>query len=379
MLAMLFIYGCAKHEQAPPPPPKVTVAKPVAREVTDYLELSGNTQPVNTVQLVARVSGYLDKVLFQDGQAVKKGQLLFEIQQESYLAGLQQAEGQVLAQKAQLEYAQNQLNRYAKLLPEKAASKADVDNWQFQRDSAKANLETAEANLRQAKLNLGYTKISAPFEGRIDRRLQDPGNFVGSGANNTVLAQLTQTEPIYIYFNISEADLARLTAGRQELPGQSGSQKKVLYAGMMKDTDFPHKGTIDFAATTITSTTGTLLMRGVFANPKGRILPGLFARVRVPMEKRDSLLVPTAAISSDQQGSYVVIVDDKNVAARRPVKTGALVDTLTVILEGLDGTEWIVTAGILKAVPGRPVTPERENNAAAANVPSGSAPSGAAK
>ena len=171
--------GCEKKAQAPPPPPKVTVSQPIQRVVTDYLELSGNTQPVNTVQLVARVVGYLDKVMFQDGQMVRKGQLLFSIQQDTYMAGLQQAEGQVSSQKAQLEYAQSQLIRYTNLLPEKAASQTDVDNWRYQRDSAKANLETAEANRDLARLNLNYTKITAPFDGRIDRRQQDPGQSCG--------------------------------------------------------------------------------------------------------------------------------------------------------------------------------------------------------
>jgi RND family efflux transporter MFP subunit len=220
LLLLLPVLGCEKKAQAPPPPPKVTVSQPIQRVVTDYLELSGNTQPVNTVQLVAPVVGYLDKVMFQDGQMVRKGQLLFSIQQDTYMAGLQQAEGQVSSQKAQLEYAQNQLIRYTNLLPEKAAAQTDVDNWRYQRDSAKANLETAEANLDLARLNLNYTKITAPFYGRIDRRQQDPGNLVGSTVNNTVLAQLTQVDPIYVYFNVSDADLVRLTESAQGLPGQ---------------------------------------------------------------------------------------------------------------------------------------------------------------
>lgn len=369
LLFFVQVSGCEKKAQAPPSPPKVTVALPTKRVVTDYLELSGNTQPVNTVQLVARVSGYLDKVMFQDGQMVRKGQSLFYIQEDTYIAGLQQAEGQVLAQKAQLEYAQSQLIRYTNLLPEKASSQTDVDNWRYQRDSAKANLETAEANRDLARLNLSYTKIMAPFDGRIDRRLQDPGNFVGSMTNNTVLAQFTQIDPIYVYFTISDMDLARLMESAQGLPGLPNARQRSLFMGLVKENGYPHEGHVDFAATTLTSTTGTLLMRGIFPNPKGKILPGLFARVRVPLEKTEALLVPDAAISTDQQGSYVLSVDDKNVVVRRAVKTGSLVDTFRVIEEGLESREWIVVNGLLKAVPGRQVTPERGNDIFPANPP----------
>jgi RND family efflux transporter MFP subunit len=358
---LLFLSGCGKKTQAPPPPPTVTVSQPVLRQVTDYLELAGNTQAVNTVQLVARVAGYLNKVFFHDGQMVKKGDLLFLIQQNTYEAGLQQAEGQVLAQKAQLEYAQSQLVRYTNLLPEKAASQTDVDNWRYQRDSAKANLEAAEANRDLAKLNLGYTQIIAPFDGRIDRRLQDPGNLVGSAANNTVLAQLSQIDPIYVYFTISDVDLARLMESAHGLPGLTNTKKWPVFIGLVEEEGYPHQGHLDFAATSLTTTTGTLLMRGVFANPPGKILPGLYARVRVPLQKKAALLVPDTAISNDQQGSYVLIVNEKNMVERRSVKTGHLVDQQRVIEQGLDGKEWVIVKGLLKAVPGRQVTPVREN------------------
>jgi len=360
-LVFLFLpAGCKKKSPPPPPPPKVTVAQPVRRQVTDYLELTGNTQAVNTVQLVARVAGYLDKVLFHDGQMVKKGQLLFLIRQDTYMAGLQQAEGQVSALKAQLEYAQSQLVRYTNLLPQKAAAQTDVDNWRYQRDSARANLEAAKANRDLARLNLGYTRVSAPFDGRIDRRLQDPGNLVGSGGN-TVLAQLSQIDPIYVYFTISDMDLARLMESLHRLPGQAGTKKSPVFIGLVKEEGHPHEGRLDFAATSLSTTTGTLLMRGVFPNPTGKILPGLYARVRVPLETKAALLVPDTAVSSDQQGSYVLIVDGKNVVQRKSVETGHVVGTLRVIEEGLDGRENVIVTGLLKARPGSNVTAERGN------------------
>ncbi len=285
-ISLVLLAGCEKKTpNAPPPPPTVTVTQPVQRVVTDYLELTGNTQAINTVQLVARVAGYLEKVFFQDGQIVKKGQPLFLIQQNTYEASLQQAEAQILLQKAQLEYAEIQLDRYSNLLPQKAASQTDVDNWRYQRDSARANLKAAEAQRDLAKLNLSYTQITAPFDGRIDRRLQDPGNLVGAG-ENTVLAQINQIDPIYVYFNISDSDLARLMKRTRGVPGQTEALRWPVLAGLPNEEGYPHQGHLDFAAISLTPTTGTLLMRGVFSNPDGKILPGLYARVRVPVEKK---------------------------------------------------------------------------------------------
>jgi RND family efflux transporter MFP subunit len=326
--------------------------------VTDYLELTGNTQAVNTVQLVARVAGNLERVFFQDGQLVKKGQLLFLIQQDTYQARLQQAEGQISLYKSQLEYAKTELARYSNLLQEKAAAHTDVDNWRNQRDAAQANLAAAEAQRDLAKLDLSYTQVYAPLDGRIDRRLVDPGNLVGS-SGNTVLAQLNQIDPIYIYFNISDLDLARLMREAHWTPGKVEAKEWPVFAGLTSETGYPHKGRLDFASISLTPTTGTLLLRGIFSNPDGKILPGLYARLRVPVKKGVALLVPQEALGYDQRGSYVLVVSEKNVVERMSVRTGTLVDDLRVIEEGLTEREWVVTKGVQKAIPGRQVTPEK--------------------
>jgi RND family efflux transporter MFP subunit len=363
LAGLLLLSGCKeKPTQQPPPPPQVTVVQPVHRMVTDYLDLTGNTQAIYSVQLVARVAGYLEKVLFQDGQLVKKGQPLFIIQQNTYEASLRQAEAQILLQQAQLEFAQKQLERFSNLLPNNAASKTDVDNWRYQRDSARANLESARAQRELAQLNLDYTTITAPFDGRIDRRLQDPGNLVGS-SGNTALAQISQIDPLYVYFNISDLDLARLLKSTRGIPGAAGARRWTVFAALPSEDGYPHQGHFDFAAISVTSTTGTLLMRGIFSNPDGKMLPGLYARVRVPLEQRGSFLVPDAAIGHDQQGSYVLVVNEKNVVERRSVTTGPAVESLRAIDEGLKGTEWVIVNGLLKAAPGRQVTPEREGSA----------------
>ncbi|GLI38936.1 MexE family multidrug efflux RND transporter periplasmic adaptor subunit [Geobacter hydrogenophilus] len=346
----------------------MTVSHPVKREVTDYLELTGNTQAVNSVQLVARVPGYLEKVFFRDGQMVNNGQPLFQIQRNTYEASLRQAEGQVMALRSQLEYAEGQLIRYSNLLPHKAATQTDVDNWRYQRDSARANLKAAEANRDLARLNLGYTLVSAPFSGRIDRRQQDPGNLVGSETNNSVLAQLIQINPIYVYFTVSDLDLARLLKSNS-LPGVAKTEKRPVFIALAQEEGYSHKGYVDFAATSLTPTTGTLLLRGVFRNPSGRILPGLYAKVRLPLERRVALLIPDTAVRSDQQGSYVLTVNGKNTVERRAVKVGHQEDSLRVIEQGLDGNEWVIVKGQLKAPSGSRVTPVRED-AEPASTPS---------
>jgi len=357
---LILLVACGqKANQAPPPPPAVTVAQPVQRPVTDYLELTGNTQAVMTVQLIARVTGYLEKVFFQDGQMVKKGQPLFLIQQNTYQDALQQAEGQILLQKTQLEYAEKQWVRYSNLLQQKATSQENVDNWRYQRDSAQANLKVAEAARDLAKLNLSYTEVTAPFDGRIDRRLQDPGNLVGSGGN-TVLAQMNQIDPIYVYFNISDADLARLMGEARWIPGQARAKPWPVYVGLPNEKGFPHEGRLDFASISLTPTTGTLLLRGIFPNPDRKILPGLYVQVHVPVQKKTALLVHEVAVTNDQEGSYVLIVSEKNVVERRTVRAGLTVDNLRVIEEGLNGKEWVISKGLLRAAPGRQVTPERE-------------------
>ena len=363
LVLVLLLSGCReKPKQQPPPPPKVTVAQPVQRMVSDDLEVPGNTQAIYTVQLVARVAGYLEKVLFQDGQIVKKGQPLFLIQQNTYQDNLQQAEAAVLQFRANLVYAQAQWERYSKLVLEKAGSQSDVDNWRFQRDQAQANLRSAEAQVSLAQLNLSYTDVRAPFDGRMDRRLRDPGNLVGAG-ENTVLASINQIDPMYLYFNIADVDLARLLKSSHGIPGVAAPQKWPVFAGLPNEEGYPHRGYLDFAAISLTTTTGTLLMRGILPNANGQILAGLFARVRVPIEQRTALVVPEVAIGHDQQGSYVFVVNEKNVVERRSVKTGPTVDSLRAIDEGLKGTEWVIVKGLVKAAPGRQVTPEQEGGA----------------
>jgi RND family efflux transporter MFP subunit len=357
---LAILAGCGeKPKPPPPPPPKVTVAQPQQRTVTDSLELTGNSQAIYTVQLVARVAGYLEQVLFQDGQVVKKGQPLFVIQRNTYEDSLRQAEAAIMQNRAQLAWAEAQFTRYSNLVQHNAATQSDVDNWRSQRDVAQANLRSAEAQRDLAKLNLDYTLVSAPFDGRMDRRQVDPGNLVGSGGS-TVLGSINQIDPIYVYFSISDLDLARLLKNAGGIPGPSDTRKWPVQVGLPGEDGYPRQGHLDFAAISVTSTTGTLLMRGILPNRDGRILPGLYARVRVPVERKTAFLVPEVAVGHDQQGDYVFVVNETNVVERRSVKTGPAVESLRAIDDGLTGKEWVIVKGLLRAGPGRQVTPERE-------------------
>ena len=358
--ALAALAGCGERNiYVPPPPPKVTVSQPVRQQVTDYLEFTGNTQASNIVQLRARVEGYLEKVLFKDGDLVKKGQLLFLIQQNTYEAKLKQAEAGVLAQKARFDHAATEFARFSKLVQEKAASQTDLDRWRFEKDGSAASVLEAQAKRDLARLDLGYTKISAPFTGRIDRRLKDPGNLVGAG-ENTLLADINQINPIYAYFTINEPDLLRVIEESKKSPDTATQEKVPVYFGLANEEGYPHKGQLDFASIALSPQTGTLLLRGIFPNPEYKIMPGLFARVRTPVgEKRQAWTVPQVAVGYDQQGSYLLLVGPENTVERRSVKIGPLAGDRRVIEEGLTGQESVVVSGLLRAIPGRQVTPAK--------------------
>jgi RND family efflux transporter MFP subunit len=368
-LVLVLAAGCKREQQiSKPPPPKVTVSQPTKEEIIDYLEFSGNTQAVNTVLLRARVEGYLDGVYFKDGDMVRKDQLLFLIQQNTYFAQLQQSEGNVQNQKSLLDHAKTEYARFSKLYEQKAAADTDVENWRNQRDTAQAGLISAEAQRDLAKLNLGYTWVVAPFTGRLDRRLVDPGNLVGSAGSDTILAELTQIDPLYVYFNIPERAipshiLDARTASLKASKSKQEAEKLPVFMSLANEEGFPHEGYLDFSASSVSTSTGTLLLRGVFANPDGRILPGQFGRMRLPLgKKRVAVLVPQVALQFDQLGAFVLVVNDNNTVERRNVRTGSQRDYLYIIEDGLTGDEWVVTNGLLKAVPGRQVSPERSRS-----------------
>jgi RND family efflux transporter MFP subunit len=359
LLACL-LAGCGENNTyVPPPPPTVTVAQPVQRTVTDTIQLTGTTQSSNSVNLVARVPGYLQTVNFTDGSLVKQGDLLFVIEPDPYEANLELAKATVEQQQATLTQATAEYERQQRLIKQNATSQSQVESWQAQAAAAQAAVDEANANLRTAQINLGYTRITAPFDGRIGRHLVDPGNLVGAGAP-TQLATIDQLAPIYVYFNLDEQDVLRLRAGLRAAGKTLADVEPVKLAiGLQNETGYPHEATLDFVASEVDQSTGTLQARGVIPNQDYVFLPGLFVRVQVPVGTTDdALLVPDRALGIDQRGHYLLVVGEDDVVEQRPVEIGALSDGLRVITQGLGAGDRVVTDGVQRAIPGSKVAPQ---------------------
>lgn len=366
VLACLAATACNEpNAYKAPPPPKVVVAHAKVAPVTDYLELNGKVQSSESVDLTARVQGYLQSLHFTDGAMVKKGQLLFVIEPEPFEASLRQAEADVASAEATLARAKAEFARAQKLFTEKAGSESDVTRWRQERDSATAAVAVAKAKAEVARINLGYTRVTAPFDGRIGRRLVDVGNLVGPG-EKAVLATLVRVAPIYAYVTMNERDLQRMfpssaATGDKGKPAAATLPAMPLELGLSDEPGFPHVGKLDFVDNKVDQDTGTLLLRGVFENKDGRMLPGMFARVRLAVSRRDkALLVPEGAVGLGQGGHYVLVVNDKNVAEPHPVTLGPAQDGNYVIDSGISEADKIIISGLQMVRPGTPVTPVDE-------------------
>ncbi|MBF0481807.1 MAG: efflux RND transporter periplasmic adaptor subunit [Desulfovibrionaceae bacterium] len=354
-LALLALAAaCGKNDYVPPPAPTVEVGKPVSREVTEYFEFTGNTQAVDTVDLRARVQGFLRKVAYQDGAEVKKGQLLFLIEPDQYEAKARSAQSTLASQQAELSRAETEAVRAKKLFAEKAGPETDVVKWESQRDSTKAAVEGAKAQLDLAKIDLGYTRVLAPFDGRVSRRQVDVGNLVGSGGENTLLATIISDDPVYVYFNLNERDLLSIMRRNADQTKEKADpeERVKLEMGLGDNNEYPYHGTMDYYDLGVNPKTGTVLMRGVFPNPDGRIPAGLFARVRIPGKSKKALLAPETAVGLDQTGHYLLLLNDKNIVEQRPVTVGSKYDGLLVVEKGLTGEERIIVSGLQRVRPG---------------------------
>jgi RND family efflux transporter MFP subunit len=346
---------------SPPTTQPIPVVRPRAQSVSSYVEVTGNAASVNAVKLIARVEGYLEQIHYEDGQFVKKGDLLFTIQQDQYKDQLQQAQAQVQAQQAALLYAKTELIRYTALVKKDAATQTEVDHWNFERASAEAQLLNAQAQLALAKLNLGYTEVRAPFDGIVGKHLIDPGNVVGGAGQQTALAEITQLDPIYVVANLSEQDVLKIRANLGQHRLTFADLRKVPVDVALSDqTGFPLQGTIEYVSPGIDPATGTLLVRGILANPDRTLLPGFFVKMRLPMGRvdRNALLVPDRALQEDQGGRYLLIVNKDDVVEQRYVQLGQLDGALRVITSGLKPDDRVVVGDLWRATPGTKVAPQ---------------------
>jgi len=336
--------GCHKPSEATVPLPSVTVSHPQLKPVTENLDLTGTVAASKSVNLVARVSGFLDSVNFKDGDFVEAAQLLFVIEPAPY-------QQQLALEQAVLIQAQAEYDRQQELMKQNATSTSSVEKQLSQLNQAKAQVEIA-------KINLGYTRVTAPFAGRIGARQVDPGNLVGAGSPTT-LATLEQLVPIYVNFNLNERDALHMRAMMSQygLAPKSAVGKAPVLVGLSNEQGYPHKGVLDFTDNNISGSTGTIALRALLSNEDKALFPGLFARVRIPLgEPHPMLVIPNLAIGNDQQGDYVLVVDAGDTVSRRTVVKGPLGPDGCAIRSGLTATDRVIVNGILNARPGAKVT-----------------------
>lgn len=404
------VSGCRQDDGfAAPPPPKVTVQIPIRRTVTNYLEYTGTTKAQETVELRARVKGFLKERNFDEKTPVKKDQLLFVIDEEPFKvafdmararldeaeAALRKAEqskakeistAQLALDQAQLVLAKVEERRSKNLVDRNAGTREALDQAEAARRkaeaqveadqasldqatadyqtnilSARANVEAARSDVRNAEINLGYCRITAPFDGWVSRSLFDVGNLVGDG-QSSVLSTVYKDNPINAYVSVSESDLLRFRQMARE--GKRKNYEKgeqiPLDLGLSNEQGFPHQGVLDYSDPSVDPQSGTVQARGLFDNPDRVIIPGLFVRMRVALDVRpDALLVPEEALQTDQKGRYLLIVGPKNVVERRDVRVGSQEGTLRVIEDNLKPDDLVIVRGLQRARPDQPVQPER--------------------
>jgi len=307
----------------------------------------------------ARVEGWLESVHFAPGSRVKKGDLLFVIDPRPFKAQVDQSEASLKGKQADLQLKQANLKRASQLLSTASISQLQYDINNADEAVAVAQVGIAKADLEKAKLDLAYSQLTAPTSGRVSRNYVDIGNLVGA-KDKTLLTEIVNDSSVYVYFDVSERDLLMLIRKwpRIETEATSDKEKPPAYLQLADETGYPHTGQIDFVESRVDPSTGTLRVRAVFSNDKRLLVPGLFGRVRVPIEQKDALLVPELAVGIGQAGRYVLVVNKDQIVEQRLVKTSQLEGTLRVIEEGLTKDEWVVVNAIQRARPGAKVTPK---------------------
>jgi len=356
LAAMSLATGCNRSvaQQGPPPPPQVTVAPVEQRDIVEWSEFTGHTEPVDSVEIRPRVSGYIQQVCFQSGQLVKKGDVLFVVDPRWNQAVFDQRQ-------AQYDEAKSQADRIPVLLKSNAISSEEAE-------SRKANFEEAKAALDSARLDLEYSQVRSPIDGRVSRALLTEGNYVsGNAGSATLLTTVVSVDPIYVYVDMDEASFLKFNQLTSEKLVDTDPDGKVpVDLQLANESGFAHQGQVESFDNQLNADTGSILMRAIFTNDDGQIVPGLFARIRLPLSDRHpAMLVDERAIGTDQADKFVLTLSSSNTLQYQPVELGPLIDGKRVIRSGLQTGEKVVVNGMARVRPGMPVTPVDETPAAA--------------
>ena len=358
----------------PPPAPTVTVAKPVERGLTERDEYVGRFVAVDSVEIRPRVSGYLDQIHFRDGQMVKQGDLLFTIDKRPYQNAVDQARGTLAQSKANLGFAEADLERAKLLVKDRTITEQVFDQRTQGFRSATASVAANEASVRQAELDLAFTELRAPVAGRIGDRRVSPGNLVTGGTGTTtMLANIVSMDPIRFEFTMDEASYLRyerLSGSGKEMTGRDGGV--LVGLKLLDEKDFSRNGSMDFVDNVIDRSSGTIRGRAVFSNPNGMLTPGMFGRIRVPGSPTyNALLLPDAAIGTEQVRKFVLVVGPDNTALQKYVTLGPVTDDgLRIIRDGITAGDRVVVNGLMRVRPGQKMNPQEQGAPAAA--PAGS-------
>jgi RND family efflux transporter MFP subunit len=374
---VLALAACGQGQQASngPPPPTVTVAKPTVRAVMDQDEYVGRFVPIDAVEIRARVSGYLDKIHFRDGQMVKQGDLLFTIDKRPFENTLAQARANLAQARANLAFAESDLDRGKQLVRERTISEQVFQQRTQAFGSAQAAVAANEAAVKQAELDLDFTELRAPVDGRIGDRRVSPGNLVtgGTTGTTTMLGNIVSMDPIRFEFTMDEASYLRyerFSKMGKEVTGREGGVS--VGVKLLDEKNFDRRGAMDFVDNVIDKSSGTIRGRAVFSNPDGVLTPGMFGRVRVPGSPTyDALLVPDVAIGTEQIKKYVLVIDGDNKAVMKYVTLGQVTDDNLRVVKGIDANDRVVVNGLMRARPGQKVNPQEQGASPSAAAATG--------
>ncbi|HHP1264993.1 efflux transporter periplasmic adaptor subunit [Enterobacter cloacae] len=360
MLLSVLLVGCDNSvaQNAAPPAPAVSAADVVVKSISQWDSFNGRIEAVESVQLRPRVSGYIDKVNYTDGQEVKKGEVLFTIDDRTYRAALEQAQANLARAKTQASLAQSEANRTDKLINTHLVSREEWEQRRSAAVQAQADIRAAQAAVDAAQLNLDFTKVTAPIDGRASRALITSGNLVTAGDTASVLTTLVSQKTVYVYFDVDESTYLHYQNLARSGQGASINHTALpVEIGLTGEEGYPHQGKVDFLDNQLTPSTGTIRMRALLDNSQRQFTPGLFARVRLPGSAEfKATLIDDKAVLTDQDRKYVYIVDKEGKAQRRDITPGRLADGLRIVRQGLNPGDKVIVEGLQKVfMPGMPV------------------------